>query len=172
MRRFQIAAAVAAVAFAAHAAPLAAQPAPGKPMSPDEFAAEAARSDAYEVQSGQLAQTKAASPMVKQMGAMLVKDHTMTTNKLMDTLTALGRPMNPPGLDARRRTMIDQLAKADGAAFDRLFTQQQITAHQEALALHTGYSQNGTVPQLKTVASDAATVVQGHLQHLQSHAGH
>lgn len=142
------------------------------PLTADAFAAEAARSDMYEIQSGQLAQTKAVSPMVKQMGAMLVKDHTMTTQKLMDTLTAVGRPMNAPGLDGRRRDMIQQLEAAQGAEFDRLFHQQQLMAHQEALALHRGYAANGDVPQLRTVAAQAAEVVQGHLQHLQMHARH
>jgi putative membrane protein len=142
------------------------------PMTPDEFAAEAARSDAYEIQSGQLAQTRGSSPMVKQMGAMLVKDHTMTTNRLMAALTAVNRPKTPPPLDARRRDMIAQLEKAQGAEFDRLFMQQQVTAHQEALALHRGYAASGTVPQLKTVAAEASKVVEGHLQHLQSHAAH
>ena len=142
------------------------------PITADAYAAEAARSDMYEIQSGQLAQTRGASAAVKQMGAMLVKDHTMTTQKLMDTLTAVGRPMNPPGLDARRREMIAQLEAAQGAAFDQLFHQQQLMAHREALALHQGYARNGDVPQLKTVAGQAATVVEGHLKHAQSHAGH
>lgn len=157
-----------AMSAGAAASPVAAN----APMTADAFAAEAARSDMYEIQSGQLAQTRGATPAVKQMGAMLVKDHTMTTQKLMDTLTALKRPMNPPGLDARRRDMIAKLEAAQGPAFDQLFHQQQMMAHQEALALHRGYAANGDVPQLKTVAAQAATVVEGHLQHLQSHAGH
>lgn len=157
-----------AMSAGAAASPVAAN----APMTVDAYATEAARSDMYEIQSGKLAQTRGASDAVKQMGAMLVKDHTMTTQTLMAAMQAVNRPISRPSLDARRRDMIAQLEAAQGAAFDRLFHQQQIMAHQEALALHQGYAANGDVPQIKTVAAQAAPVVEGHLKHLQSHQGH
>lgn len=134
------------------------------------FAAEAARSDMYEIQSGQLAQSRGASEHVRHMGQMLVRDHTMTTQKLMAALTAAGTPMPPPPLDARRQGMLAELQRAEGAAFDRLFLQQQAMAHKEALALHRGYASNGDVPALKAVASEASGVVAQHLDHVQDTA--
>lgn len=136
------------------------------------FAMEAARSDLYEIQSGRLAQTRGASAEVRQMGQMLERDHTMTSQKLMAALSASGTPMTPPPLDAKRQAMLDQLQRASGAEFDRLFLQQQAMAHQEALALHKGYAANGDVPALKSVAAEASGVVGQHLQHVQSHAHH
>jgi len=153
---------------AAMAAGDAALPAAATTSAPT-FATEAARSDMYEIQSGQMAQTKGASAHVREMGQMLVRDHTMTTQKLMAALQAAGRPMSPPPLDPRRQGMLDQLRGADGAAFDRLFLQQQAMAHKEALALHRGYAEKGDVAQLRAVASEASGIVAQHLQHVQAH---
>lgn len=136
------------------------------------FAAEAARSDLYEIQSGKLAQTRGGSAEVRQMGQMLVRDHTMTSQKLMAALSAAGMPMSPPPLDAKRQAMLDQLQRASGAEFDRLFHQQQAMAHQEALALHKGYAANGDVPALRAVAAEASGLVAQHLNQVQGHANH
>jgi predicted outer membrane protein len=65
-------------------------------------------------------------------------------------------------LDAQKTAMLNQLASASGPQFDRLYGQAQRMAHQEALALYTGYSQNG---------SDTAMVqyTQSVIPHLQMH---
>jgi putative membrane protein len=50
--------------------------------------------------------------------------------------------------------MIDQLNGQAGRNFDRLYVQQQVAAHQEALGVHGGYAQTGdTAPIRSTAAS-------------------
>jgi predicted outer membrane protein len=57
--------------------------------------------------------------------------------------------------------MLQQLASARGTQFDRLYGQAQRMAHQEALALYTGYAQSGRDP----VMVNYARSVIPHLEH-------
>jgi predicted outer membrane protein len=67
----------------------------------------------------------------------------------------------PVQLDAQKSAMLNQLASTSGPQFDRLYGQAQRMAHQEALALYTGYAQSGTDPALRQFA----TSVIPHLEH-------
>jgi predicted outer membrane protein len=68
----------------------------------------------------------------------------------------LGMPLSP-----EKTAMLNQLASTSGPQFDRLYGQAQRMAHQEALALHSGYAQAGNDPSLRQFA---ASVVP-HLEH-------
>jgi putative membrane protein len=67
-----------------------------------------------------------------------------------------------PALDARKAEMVRQLQAVQGEARDRLYVEQQVMAHQEALTLHTSYSRNGDTPELKTAAGAAVPIVAQH----------
>ncbi|HEY8618318.1 DUF4142 domain-containing protein [Phenylobacterium sp.] len=138
------------------------------PTTATAFLAEAARSDMYEIQSSQLAQTRGSSQAVKDFAAQMIRDHTNSTQMVMEAARAGGMtPPPPPPLDARRRGMLDQLRGASGPAFDRMYVSQQLMAHQEALALHSGYAQNGDNAALRGAAGKIAPIVQQHLSHVQ-----
>ncbi|WP_374471845.1 DUF4142 domain-containing protein [Phenylobacterium sp.] len=138
------------------------------PTSAAGFVTEAARSDMYEIQSSQLALTKASSQAVKDFAQQMVRDHTNSTQMVMDAARSGGMtPPPPPPLDARRAGMLDQLRSASGADFDRMYLRQQLMAHQEALALHSGYAQNGDNASLRAAAGKIAPIVQQHLTHVQ-----
>ena len=64
-------------------------------------------------------------------------------------------------LDAQKMAMLNQLSAAQGRQFDRLYGQMQLMAHQEALALYTGYAQAGNDPQMRTFAQSVIP----HLEH-------
>ncbi|WP_114945776.1 DUF4142 domain-containing protein [Microvirga calopogonii] len=72
------------------------------------------------------------------------------------TPVRLGVPLPPD-----KMAMLNQLASTSGPQFDRLYGQAQRMAHQEALALHSGYAQAGNDPSLRQFA---ASVVP-HLEH-------
>jgi putative membrane protein len=135
-------------------------------MTPEQRAAYvemAAASDLYEIQSGQLAASRAQNADVRAFGQMLVEHHTATTQQLTAAATAAGTPPSP-SLMPMQAEMIAQLQGANGAAFDRLFIRQQVQAHEMALALHSNYASNGDTPTLRTVAAAAAPVVRQHLE--------
>ena len=101
---------------------------------------------------------------------MLIADHTKLTNTALATATGAGLMPPPPDLSPMQKTMIAQLSAA-GANFDRVYVQQQMTAHQQALALMRGYASSGDVPALRQTASQAVPTIQGHLAHLQRIVG-
>jgi putative membrane protein len=141
------------------------------PTSNLTYVTEAARSDMYEIQSSQLAMTRGSSQQVKDFAKMMVADHTATTSTLKSALTAanMGTPSQPT-LDPRRQGMLTELNDATGADFDRAYVRQQLMAHQEALALHQGYAQNGDSGPLKGVAQAIVPKIQQHLTMLQGMA--
>ncbi len=77
----------------------------------------------------------------------------------------------PPRPDSQQQQMLDQLTSQKGANFDQLYVTDQLQAHQMALALHTGYAQGGSDPNLKAAAAQIAPIVQMHLAMVQSMGG-
>lgn len=134
------------------------------PLMAPGYLAQAASSDQFEVQSGQLALQASQNPAVQQFANMIIRDHTNSTQMLMSAASAAHVPPPPPGLLPAQQAMLDQLrAAGSGYAFDRTFQQVQIQAHQQALALHQNYAANGDVPALRATAGQIVPVVQNHL---------
>jgi putative membrane protein len=136
------------------------------PMAPQgaaEFAAMAGASDLFEIESSKLAQSQGQSAEVKTFAAMLVKDHTASTNELKSIAAKENMTLAPPTLRPDMQSKIDALRAAKGAQFDTLYMAQQVPAHEEALRLHQGYAQSGDNAALKAFAAKTAPVVSRHL---------
>ena len=133
------------------------------------YLAQAASSDQFEIQSGQLALQASQNPAVHNFANMIIRDHTQSTQMLTAAATASHVPLPPPGMLPAQQAMLDQLrAAGTGYNFDSVFKQEQIMAHQSALTLHQGYAQGGDVPALRTVAGQIVPVVEGHLAQAQA----
>jgi putative membrane protein len=131
-------------------------------VSTDAFVTNAAISDMYEIQAGQIAQKKGQSAGVKDFGKMMVTEHTAMSNEMKPLVTAAGKTL-PTGLDERRKGLIDNLNAAPAADFDKTYLSQQEAAHNEALSLMQGYADNGDDAGLKGAAAKAVPKVQAHL---------
>jgi putative membrane protein len=139
------------------------------PLIAPGYLAQAASSDMFEIQSGQLAQQMSQNPAVQSFASMIITDHTQSTQMLTSAAAAARVAAPPPTLLPPQQAMLDQLRSAgSGAAFDQAFQQIQIQAHQQALMLHQNYAQSGDVPQLRTTAGQIIPVVQRHLAMAQS----
>lgn len=123
----------------------------------------AGASDLYEIQSSQLALSRAQRPEVRQFAQMLITHHTQTTQQVTAAARAAGLTPPPPRLMPMHAQMIASLDAASGASFDSAYLSQQIPAHEQALALHSNYAQNGDTPALRTAAAAAVPIVQSHL---------
>jgi putative membrane protein len=133
-----------------------------------EFMTMAAMSDMFEIESSQLALENAKSDAVKQFAQQMITDHTANTQKLMQTVEAGGGSMEAPkALDERHQAIVQQLDDAEGETFDAAYIDAQVQAHAEAVALMTGYSQNGENEALKGFAEEALPVVQMHYEMVQ-----
>ncbi|MBC9033895.1 DUF4142 domain-containing protein [Sphingomonas sp. JC676] len=147
-----------------------AAPAPSNRVTPDAlgFVAVAGASDLYEIQSSQLAQQKAGADSVRQFAAMMIEHHMMTTKEVTKAARAAGLTPPPPVLEPRQQAMIDELRGLDGEAFDAAYVRQQRMAHDEALALHTGYAKDGDKAPLRAAAAKAVPIVRRHIERLRS----
>lgn len=133
------------------------------PQGASEFAAMAAASDMFEIESSRLAQSQAKSTEVKNFAAMLVKDHTKSSGELKSIASKENITLSPPSLAPDMQSKIDALKSAKGEQFDTLYLSQQVPAHETALKLHQGYAQSGDNASLKDFASKTSTVVSKHL---------
>ncbi|MBP1183243.1 DUF4142 domain-containing protein [Methylobacterium sp. PvR107] len=67
-----------------------------------------------------------------------------------------------------QQAMLSELSAAPaGARFDRLYTAQQIQAHQMSIAMTQAYAQGGPNPALRNYAQQALPALQMHLQEAQ-----
>lgn len=79
-----------------------------------------------------------------------------------------GRPVQNQrvALDPRRAAMLSRLATSPGPrAFNAAYADQQVQAHQEAVALYANEARNGDLQEARTFASQALPVLQSHLDH-------
>jgi len=131
---------------------------------PQDFVDTIAASDMFEIEAGRLAQEMGKSQKVKDFGAMMVKDHTASSDKLKAAVAQAGGDLAlAPELTPAQQGNLEQLRSA-GENFDLVYAQQQVSAHDMALQLLRAQAQSGTVGALKTFAGETATVVESHLQ--------
>ena len=131
------------------------------------FVNAAAATDLYEIESAKVAADKALNAEVKSFAEHLRTDHQKSTAELK-TAAAQANVTVTPRLDAEKQAMLDQLKAASGAEFDRLFVEQQKTAHPKALAMLQGYASGGDNEALKAFAGKTANAVKSHLDHANS----
>jgi putative membrane protein len=132
-------------------------------VSTADYVTRAAMSDMYEIEAGKLATDKAESPDVRRFGQMMVNDHTKSSQDMKRAVEgASAAAPAPTRLDAEHQGMIDRLKSAEGAAFDREYMSQQMTAHRKALALHEGYANSGDDAALKAFAQKVLPVIRTH----------
>ena len=123
-----------------------------------------AMSDMFEIKTGQMAQDQGGSDAAKQLGEMLVEDHSNASKELTEVATGAGIEAAPPAaLDQRHQVIIDSLKDAKGEGFDTAFAQAQVDAHEEAIALFKSYSGNGDNAELKKFAAKGLPALEKHL---------
>ena len=138
------------------------------PTDSTGFANTVAASDLYEIESAKLAADKASSADVKSLAQHIRTDHEKSSAELKSAAGTANISVAPK-LDAEKQGMLDQLkTAARGADFDKLYVEQQKTAHQKALDLLRGYSSRGDNEALKAFATKASGVVKNHLDQANS----
>ena len=131
-----------------------------------EFADKAAKSDAFEIAAAKLAKTNAASADVKAFADEMIKAHTESTSKVKEAAGKASPAITPDAtLTNDQNDKLADLGKKTGKDFDKAYVDNQVSAHEDALAMMRDYAKNGDTPSLKTVAGDIAPIVQKHLDH-------
>ncbi|MFO1057242.1 MAG: DUF4142 domain-containing protein [Dongiaceae bacterium] len=129
--------------------------------SDQTFVHQAAVAGMAEVAEAQLALDKAKSDEVKQFAQRMIDDHTKANDQLKQ-LAAAKQITLPAALDAKHKAEQARLEKLSGAAFDHAYIQNQVKAHQQAVALFRTESETGGDPELKQFAAQTLPILQQH----------
>ena len=127
------------------------------------------QSNLAEIAGGRLAEQKASSQQVKDLGKRFVADHTKLDQSLTQTASALGVSL-PSTPNSQQQALAARYRAAAGSQFDALFVSTQMQAHMTAMRLGQTEIAQGSDAQAKKVAQTAAPVIASHHSALQSTA--
>jgi predicted outer membrane protein len=120
-----------------------------------------------EIAKGNLTQQKNASQQVKDLGSRFVSDHTRLDQSL--TQRASGLKVTLPGSPTtEQQAALTRMQGVDGQEFDRMFVETNLTWHEQMMQLIETEMSQGSDPEAKRVAQDAAPIVQAHHEALQA----
>ena len=134
-----------------------------RPLSSAAYVAEASSIDLLIIQASELAASRSSSSAIRDLAAMLARDHRGTSAQL----SFAGRRLNllpSATLSVGHRAVLDQLATT--ADFDSSYVTQMVRIHERGLQLHGDYLRRGDSPTLKPVAEMVAPVMRRHLDRL------
>jgi putative membrane protein len=129
------------------------------------FLTRAAQANRFEIVTGQLAEQRATSTAVKDLGAMFVQDHTAALQQGAAVAAQLGIAV-PDGLSPWQQAIADRLSHLSGRAFDAAWLGAQIDAHRSALRLHLLGAIRGENTAIRTLAQGGLPVITKHLGEL------
>jgi putative membrane protein len=132
-----------------------------------EFVQEAASGGMAEVQAAQLAQQRASSQQVKDFASRMITDHTQANTELQQIAQQqnITLPSQPTGKDAAGAKKLSSL---NGRAFEEAYLQDQLSDHQQVVALFRKEATSGQDPALKAFAQKTLPILQQHLQMAQA----
>jgi len=122
-----------------------------------------AMSDMYELEAAKIAASRSSNAGVKELAAMITTDHTASSAKLKAAAPAEAPDVAlPTALDQRRQGLLDNLNAATNADFDKVWLNQQVAAHNEALTMLNGYKDHTETPRLAALAGEIIPKVTAH----------
>jgi putative membrane protein len=180
MLRTSIIAAVSALALAgcgqqaqqAEAPPVSEPLAPAAPtvaqISDADFVQQVANSDAFEVQAAEIAVQRGVRADVKDLARMLRTDHTATTQELTTLAPTINLAAPSPMVDGELATRLEALRNASGEAFDDLYLDQQVEAHENAIRTFQAYVSGAPQGALRQWAENTLPKLRTHLERTQT----
>jgi putative membrane protein len=143
-------------------------PAAPAAMTDAEFVQTVATSDAFEIQSSELAAQHAARPQVKEFAAMMVREHRGTTSELTALLPSLSLAAPSPQFDATQTASLESLRGQSGAAFDDAYLDAQVAAHENVVRAFESYLAGAPAGPLRDWATSTLPKVRTHLSSVQA----
>ena len=128
-----------------------------------EFAARAALSGMFEIQSSQVAVNISKNEETKRFAQDMIRDHRDAQERLRAVARSSGVVL-PEALDPTHVDMLQQLRDAPPSRFDQYYGAMQYQAHKDAVAAFKNYAQNGDNAALRSFAAETLLTLQDHLQ--------
>jgi putative membrane protein len=136
-------------------------------MSAADFVQTVATSDAFEIQSSELAAQHAARQDVKDLASMLVTAHRQTTQQLTQLTSANNLAAPTPQLNATQQASLANLRGKTGEAFDDAYLDAQVQAHQNAVSTFEQFATSGETGPLRDWAQTTLPNLREHLTRAQ-----
>ncbi|MBU1385522.1 MAG: DUF4142 domain-containing protein [Alphaproteobacteria bacterium] len=125
----------------------------------------AAEGDMYEIMAADIALERSQNAQIRELAQMIKTDHTAASNAMKAVVPQAAPDVAlPTELDERRQGLLDNLRSASAENFEMTWIDQQIAAHNEALTLHRGFSDNTDAPQLAEHARSVVPKIEAHLR--------
>lgn len=127
------------------------------------FMNDAAPGGLAEVELGQLALERAASPQVKKFAQQMIEDHSMAGKKL-EQLAQLKKVELPPGILPEAKQTKEKLSKLNGENFDREYVTTIVQVHEKDVTAFEAVSKNATDTDVKAFAAATTPTLRHHLE--------
>jgi putative membrane protein len=127
------------------------------------FAVNIADANMLEIKLGELAESYATTAAVKDLGKMIVDDHTKSGEALKGI--AMKNDISlPDSLSDKSTIKYNEFAAKRGMDFDKSFTKEMIDAHKDAIDAFQKEADKGNNSELKDWASGTIPTLQHHLE--------
>lgn len=127
------------------------------------FVTAATQSNMYEIEAARLALERATNEDVRAFAQRMVDDHTAAGEQMSQIATDMG--LQPPtDMGAAHQLKLAYLQVQEGADFDRRYMEQQILAHQDAVALFQMGGETVQDQQLRDFVLNTLPLLQEHLE--------
>ena len=127
-----------------------------------DFLVKAANGEMAVVKLGEVASQKAMHKKVKEMGEMMIKDHTAGNDELKKL--AAGRNVSlPETIGGDMQKQVEELGGKKGKDFDRAYISQMIKDHEETISLFKRATEKVNDPDIRTFANNTLPKLQEHL---------
>ena len=149
--------AASAYAFTAHA----------DTKTAEDFAAKAAISGKFEIDSSKVALERSSNPEVKTFAQKMIDDHTKADKELKAAAkeAKLNPIAIPDELDEKHLKAVNDLKEAKAEEFDNKYLEAQEEAHDDTVDLFEDYAKNGEAGPLKDFASKTLPTLKEHEKH-------
>ena len=138
----------------------------GMATGAQDYVAQAAASDQFEIQSSEMVLRQTKNEGVRAFAKQMVSEHSASTKTLMGVIKTASLTAPGTGLRGSQQTNLAALRDAAGN-MDQLYIDQQRAAHAEAIALHQGAAKNSAMPaQLTVFANEVLPRIKEHARML------
>ena len=124
------------------------------------FLSEAAYGGMKEVEGGKIAQQKGTAKEIKDLGSMMVTDHSAMNEKVK----ALAAKKNIQLPTAVAKDDLDKLNSKSGADFDKDYANDMVDDHEKDIKKFEDEANNGKDPDIKALANEALPKLRHHLE--------
>ena len=128
-----------------------------------KFVKEASRSGMSEAELGNLAKQKGTSDSVRNFGERMSRDHQKANNEWKDIAAKKGATI-PADLTHGERSTMDKLQKANGAEFDKEYSQAMVKDHKKDVKDYKDAAEDLKDPDLKAFAQKTIPTLEEHLR--------